>query len=333
LSLEKYAMASALHEVSLRVLFSLRYLHVAESQWDFYINYVPELGSPDLDGAFGGGSDQPILLAQNDWLRQNARPLINELRLIVPPDPDIRAGGIPVTLVGGFWAFSHYLSGWTQVGTDQIEWVKDLRFANGNPVQQGTQGKIAVATLSDAAKASLARLDGFAVLTARERFAKKVSGATLFSPGTRVLPKRTRVFISYRRPEIDIARALHAVLAAYGHGAVFEPYLDLHELELGSLRGQLRDRIVEWADIFVPLVSNDYAAPGSVSAEELGWARERAARSQPLASFIAPVYVSDPYSAVAAEFADLLRGNVASPSDVTATHEGLRGFLVACARA
>ena len=144
---------SSVREIRLRVLFSVRDLHVEDTNWDFYINYVPELESNDLEKAFGGSSDEPILMNQNLWLRNTARLLINEIRSLVPANPPILVAGVPVPLIGGFWAFSHYLSGWPQGGPDQIEWVKDLRFSSRNPVTEGTQGKIAVANLSGAGRA------------------------------------------------------------------------------------------------------------------------------------------------------------------------------------
>lgn len=328
-------MEPTIHEVPLRVLYSVRYLHVGEDQWDFYINYVPELpelGNPDLDRAFGGGGDSPILFVGDPWLRTNARPLIDELRALVPPSPPVAVGGVPIQLVGGFWAFSHYLEGWSQAGPEQIEWVKDLRFPNGNPVQNGTQGWIRVDELSDAARSALRRLDGFAIATARERFAAKVAEASLAPPGVNILPQRTKVFISYRRPDMQIARAFHALLGSYGHSAIFEPYLDLHDLELGSLRKQLRERIEIWADLFMPLVSDSYAAPGSISAEELGWALARADNTAD-SSFLAPIFIAQPGTEIAAELGDLLRGNIMDASEVTVANEGLRSFLVTCARA
>ena len=91
-----------------------------------------------------------------------------------------------------------------------------------------------------------------------------------------VTPRKIPVFIAYRRTQVETAKRLHGILQGIGRGTIFDPYLDLHDMQSGTWKDQLFERI-ESTGLFMPLVSDDYGEVDSVSREEYEYAKGVAA--------------------------------------------------------
>ena len=322
-------MAGAITEVRLDVLFSLLNLTGPEGQWALYVNFRPDIEDKALADALYGGSTPQIQLAGLPDILPTARVLVEEIRSHVPPQPNIVIGGVSIPLQGGMTGLSHHIR-WGSFCTTEIRWVRHYRLNNQNYDAHPKEGGVPITQLSGASRAAVKRLDSKATEIAYERFGDLVSKAALLPPSVKLAPRKRAVFIAYRTPHSGAAQILHERLASYGNGTVFRPYLDKHELKLGDLRNHLKERIAQ-SDLFMPLVSNDYGADGSISAEELAWAHETATAKGGVEQFFAPIFLGKSDSAVATELARLVRLEIDGAEDLAKGGKKFEDFLRMCA--
>ena len=126
-----------------------------------------------------------------------------------------------------------------------------------------------MSSLSSVAQRTIAELDGLAVEIAYRRYLATLSHLTEFDASFRLPPRKYKVFISYRKTTgMSLAKEIHNSISNYANKSIFEPYLDEHELRLGDWESQIFTAL-EASDIFVPIVTEDYAYKGTISAKEL----------------------------------------------------------------
>lgn len=201
-------MASRIAEVPLDILFSLLNLTDAESEWSFYVNYRAAIPNHGLADALYGAGKPAIPLSDMSDVAGAARVLIEEMRSHVPAAPTIEVGGVTVPLLGGMTGVSHYIR-WSDFDTTEVRWVRHYRMGNENYEARPKEGGIALGDLSSASRAAVKQLDARATEVAYARFAAKVANAAALPPGVVLVPKRRKVFISYRSGDMPVAEALH----------------------------------------------------------------------------------------------------------------------------
>jgi TIR domain len=320
-------MNQRLNEVPLDVLFSLLNLDQPDESWTFYVNFRARIEDQGLADRLYGAGFPAIALTDLPEYRDAAMTLTSEIRHHVPTVPSVQIGGVDLLPEGGLTGLSHYLQ-WHDLETSSVEWVVHYHVGGENYKVSPTTGRVPILELSGAARSAIRRLDGLATETAYDRFAGLVSKAAKLPEGIQLIPRKRKVFISYRGSDLAAAEAIYERLKSYGHGAHFAPYLDRHDLALGDLRLHLQARIRE-ADLFVPIVTDSYAQEGSISAEELGWARVKGT-DRGEHCFIAPIYIGTPKSDVAHTLNHLVRLQILDLSQIRSQAKNGEDFLRMC---
>ena len=321
-------MDQQLIQVPLDVLFSLLNLDQPDENRTFYVNFRPCIEDQGLADRLYGAGFPAISFTDLPEYREAAITLTAEIRHHVPTGPSVQIGGVDLPLEGGLTGLSHYLR-WRNSETSSVEWVVHYQVGGENYKVSPNNGRVPIAELSGAARKAIRNLDGLATETAYDRFARLVSKAAKPSGGIQLIPRKRKVFISYRQPDLDVAESVYERFNSYGHGAHFAPYLDRHDLKLGDLRSQLETRIRE-ADLFVPLVTDRYAQEGSISAEELGWARAEGKHRREHCGFIAPIYIGSPKSDVARMLNHLVRLPIVDLKEIRSQAKNVEDFLRMC---
>ena len=276
------------------VLWTLGPLAKRSECWDLYVNYRVQYESEMLRDAFYC-SNYPHLPVRGDrLLLAQVRVLTAEARAMLRPIQPIQEGGVMFNPVGQLDYLTHYPRGWwneQQQDAHALTWTRHLELG-GKCLGRPDSGQIQLADLSLGARAAVACVDSLAISTSYRRHGEQLARSSDIDLAVLPPPENARVFIAYRRGHFGAAKALHAALASYAHATAFVPYLDHHGMELGDYREQLFRQIRE-SDVFMPIVSEDYGALGSVSAEELRIA-QATAQKRGLLDFFAPVFVADP---------------------------------------
>jgi hypothetical protein len=301
-------------------LWTVRAFEFGNNALEVYVNHLPKFRRDELNRLFGGGSEQfrPLSIVAPQ-LRREVSQLGAEVAALLP------VGGSPADDEGPetsvrLHALSHYAR-FGEYPPDLLECARKI-YVGGNDINdtEKPHPRVPIATLSSSARRTIGRLDRFAD---EHAFRVQYEVLRLAYEQGRVpeLPvRKISVFISYRQPAAEYARRLHELLMAYGGGAYFRPYLDEESVRSGPLLEQLFLEIQQ-ADLFVPLVTADYAAEGSISSRELSKADEVAAKRRS-DNCIVPVFVGAPESTVAAQLGSLVRRTVQEPQDL-----GLKGAL------
>lgn len=275
-------------EIRIDSLWTLRDLQQGPEAWVLYLNQLPLFESQALRDIFYNSGRPDISVAGDADLLAQAKVLVAEVREGLPEVHEVegfRPSAILSTLTHyptGQWAGSVH-------SNENLRWTRDVTLG-GRPFGGGTDsGDVSIAVLSDMSRAAIQRMDALTVETAYRRHFDDLR--TINDIPRKDLPplKKATVFIGYRRSCFDAAKHLHSALQSYAKGTAFSPYLDYHDMRVGDWLAQLLRRI-ESVDVFMPLVSEDYAAEGTVGQREL----EKAAivaKDRTLAGFFAPVFL------------------------------------------
>ncbi len=279
-----------------------------------YVHFIPWYDDPGVRHLFQGGAYPLTPLSELDpELPGLADVLMTEVAARAGPSPERTAGSYKLPIKQTQHVSHHATAFWSGgvAPTDVVTWATE-DFVGGDNVGQ-EQRKIAVAELTGAAKAVINKLSAAAIELAYRRHQKKLDELVDLPAAALPPPSKPEVFISYRRANLVLAKGLHGVVAAYGHYSHFKPFLDEHELEAGRLLPQLQER-VRRSDVFIPLVTEDYAQPGSISEKELGWACEREKEGHLV---IAPLFIGRPKTAVADRLHEFLFWTVDGPGEIS----------------
>lgn len=311
-------------EILLNLSWSLVNLAGPENARALRVQYVPRSGDRGLERAIGDANGQLHQLA-GSGLENSVRFLAEEVDSRLPHIPNPTVGDIELTVRRYLCSIGHFLR-WPKRHTNRVYY--DVSYFVGNEQYQPflSAPPLLISDLSSASQSTIRRLDGRATEIAYEGFASRVRGLSSLPPGLQLIPARRRVFVAYRSSDQLCAERLHGIFAAYANGTAFSVFLDRHDVRLGDLAEQLRLEI-DKADLFVPIVTGAYAQPGSISAQELEWARDAAAAKGGIERFFAPVFVGTPSTPVATELGHLKRLQVWNVADLSGTSRDIQDFL------
>lgn len=147
--------------------------------------------------------------------------------------------------------------------------------------------------LGDFAQKAVRIIDSRATAESYRRQKQKHDELGDASPEDLPPPRSVNVFVAYRTPAKEAAKELHDIVQTHA-GALFDPFIDEHNMQTGDWKDQLMRRI-RGADLFMPLVTSDYAEADSVSKCELERARE-VADERGIDGFVAPIIIEAPDS-------------------------------------
>jgi len=314
-------------QIDILVLFTLRDLRLQPGRWGMYINQLAKFESQSLRDAFYNSNRPDIPLCDHPELLRHAETLVRELRAVLPPVEPIEEGGVRFLPSGDLWAVTHYTR-WESYGPEFLEWVRDLRFGDRAYIGAGHKGRVEIERLSAAAKAAIRVLDGFATERAYRRHMHDVQSFASGQPIELPPPRKAKVFISYRRSQLDTAKRIFDLLNSYGHHAHFSPFVDEHHPESGNLLERLLEEI-EQSDLFMPLVSSDYAEPETISVREYEKARQVTV-SRHRDDFFAPVLLRNPNTEIAHVLSKDFYLAISCPEDLQEDHPEVRQFLRGC---
>lgn len=284
-------------DIRLDSLWTLRELQQRPETWTLYVNQIALFATQALRDAFYDPGQPALAVADDSDLLSQLRILVAEVQVRLPQVQEIEGFQLSARLS----ALTHWPTGrWAEQSypSQRIQWTRELKLGDQSFGNGTDCGHLEIAKLSDIAQAAVARLDGLTVETAYRRHYEKLQRVQDVPADQLPPPKKVRVFVSYRRSCINAAKSLHALLQWYASGTVFEPYLDYHNMRTGEWFAQLMKRIEE-ADVFMPLVSDDYAADGTVGRKELDKAAE-VAHQRTLESFFSPIFAGSQVQAGAA---------------------------------
>lgn len=324
-------MAEKIAEVPIDILFTIQNLDQPAEKWKFYVNFrLPDGEDKSLADALYGNRYPSLPLLDFPSVMPFAQILVEEIRSYVPPKPTVKIGEVELPMTGGMTAISHNIR-WATFDTTNINWVREYKLANGKEYRAvPSSGHVSIASLSTASRAAIRHIDGTTTDVAYARFAELVKKAAMIPADVELLPKKRDVFIAYRKPHAAAAEALHARMLKYGNGAIFRPYLDKHDLKLGDLRKRLKEQI-ESTSLFVPLVTSDYAADGTISQDELQFAKDAAGSKGGIERFFAPIFLGGPKTNVSAELKDLVRLSISNHEEIAKGSTEMDDFFRMCA--
>ena len=319
---------SPLDTLQIDVLWTMRDLRNPRESWGLYVNHVPMYASKALRDAFYDSTRPDLRLVEYADMLGGVEALVREVRALVPEIAPIVEGGIRIQPEGEVWALTHYPTGvWqgTTFDSGLIQWTRPL-FLGGKVFPPGTDsGNVRLMDLSPAAVAAVKLLDGRAIETAYRRHAEDLEHARGLSAEKLPPPRKIRAFIAYRRTHFVAAKGLHEILFRMAHNTLFDPYLDHHHMRSGEWMPQLMQKI-ENADVFMPLVSQDYAARGTVGRTEYEKATEVAANRH-ISDFFAPILIAKPSSDVAEVLHTFDGVEIGSEAEVNEDTSALVHFL------
>lgn len=266
---------SLLDDVALEVLWTL---HLKPDETSLYVNAIPQHLPQELQALFRLGDDSvpisaldpsdPHLLPQIDALAQ-------ETRTHSPKAPLLTAGRVRLSERQVLHVTHFATPTWGGQPQDRSQvHLKIERFVSGSGVP-GPGSIVRLTELSSASVQAIRVLDGLSIEIATRRDLDRVETLAAEGPLPDMPPPRkAAVFISYRSPHVQTARTLHSLFESYGNGCFFRPFLDQHDVVSGRWMQQFLAAI-DATDAFVPIVTEDYASPRSVSRRELNRALQR----------------------------------------------------------
>lgn len=182
-----------------------------------------------------------------------------------PPAPVPTPRGLRMKIVERLHV-THCVDPWP--GQEEPAVIQLTRERVDGPNPGAVRNVLQLRGLSAISRQAIAIVDEFA-LAASRRFIDEYATRAVGQPiPDAAPPSRSRIFISYRRGHLELARTLHRALAGYGGGAFFDPYLDEHDLAAGEMERRFRDAISK-SDLFLAIATATYAEAGSWSAREL----------------------------------------------------------------
>jgi hypothetical protein len=306
----------------LEQIWHLRNVGKPEDNWEFSANYKLPIENSVLRNLLQGETKPPIRLSDHPDLLKLVRVLVKEVRERTEGQIEIGEGAFAVKARR---QLEQLMRKPTSPGRERVViCIGDVVGPGGRKLQE-FQEQPSIPDLSSASSDAVFGLDRLAAESCYRIFGDKARSLDGYPPEAIPTCRNVLVFIAYRRTYFDAAKRLYDVLLAAGEGTLFNPYLDYHSMQLGDWQEQIFDQI-EKADIFMPVVSHDYAEPGSFGHKELMRAREVAKRRQ-LDDFFAPVFLGEVRSQAGLELRSFDGFEAASEQDLSSENRALYHWL------
>lgn len=281
---------------SLWTLQGLRDHPNSPSKWEIYVNHIPLFESQSLRELFYNPSRPYLQLRDHPQLQPDVETLVREVREKLPDSGSVEGFNLNSELAH----INHHPTGEWQGQTKpvrEIKWTRKLMLKSEKFDTQSD--RMDTSELSDASMAAIQQLDSITIETAYRRFAQDLADLEEISADEVPPPEKIDVFVAYRRSHQDTALRLHEIVQGYVEQSIFSPYIDHHNMESGDWAEQIFNEI-EDSDIFMPLVTDDYAEEGAFGREEYQYAKDLA-DSQGLDDFFTPIFVDSPDTKIAQE--------------------------------
>lgn len=262
-----FNLVMELKGLKFEVLWTLKF---DRNSIDIYINYIPLYDNQELREFFYGAVYPALPVVQVDSkLPPQAEILYKETssifrKILVDKKRQSRmnlsSNNSLVRNVTDTW-------GTLKPNTGIIKYGLEL-FLEGERFGKHISGELEIDKLTKSSKSAIKQIDAIAIEQSYRRHIDKLRTTTEVDVKDLPFPKKFKVFLSYRKPQINLARELHKFLTSYGNNAFFEVYLDEHNVKLGHLSRQILEEI-ESTDVFIPIVTKDYGKEKSISLKEL----------------------------------------------------------------
>lgn len=283
-------------EITLQQIWHLGHVQDAEGQWTFSVNYKVPMDNNVLRTLLQGETVPPIRIADNSDLLGFCRVLIAEIRGRVEGITEIQEGDYSLKADKRL----ERLMRKPTIGsrTHQLICVGDIVGPGGRKVQE-FQREFDLNDLSAGSRSAVQRLDLLGTENSYRIFAEKATALDEYPADVVPAPKKVSAFIGYRRSHDDTAKRLFEALQTVGAGTLFTPYLDLHEMRPGGWAQQIF-REIDSSDVFVALVSPDYADTDTVGLEKYKRGVAHAAK-QGWDDYFNPVFLGNPATEIGLE--------------------------------
>lgn len=309
-------------EVKLEQVWHLRNIQAPEKTWEFSTNYMVPVEDSVLRRLLQGETKPPLQVVDNPDLLKLVRVLVAEVRKLTEGPTGFAEGGYSVSA-------SRQLDRLMRKPTSanrakMLICVGDVVGPSGRKLQE-FQNEFRIDELSSPSSDAVYGLDRLGSETCYRIFGDKAKALDSYPPEAIPTHRKVLAFIAYRRTCAAEAKQLYDVIGRMARGTLFDPYIDHHDMQLGNWRDQLFERI-ENADVFVPLVSPDYAEPGSFGFEEFKSAKQVAERKH-WNDFFAPVFLGVPRSEPGLELQQFHGFVAKSAADISRENKALDHWL------
>lgn len=315
-------MASEVQIDSLWTLQGLRDYPNQPSKWGIYVNHIPLFESRELRDLFYDSSRPNLQLRDYPHLQPEVETLVREVREKLPEPGSVEGFDLTSELAH----INHHPTGEWQGQSkpvDEIKWTRKLMLKTEEFDTESD--RMDASELSDASRAAIQQLDSITIETAYRRFSQDLSELEEISEDNVPPPEKIDVFVAYRRTHQNAALRLHDIVQRYAEHSIFSPYIDHHDMESGDWTEQIFNEI-EASDVFMPLVTDDYAEEGAFGREEYQFAKE-VADSRELDDFFTPIFVNSPDTEIAQELLEYHGLMIDSTDQITPENEELDRYL------
>jgi hypothetical protein len=310
--------------VRIDVLWNLRDLRQPSESWTLYVNQIPIFESQALQDAFYDPARPDLILKNHSDLMAQIEGLVAEVSTLLPEVQAIE-GFQPDAFLS---SIVHWPTGlWQGPALEKlkIRWVRNLLLGNRRFGSGTDEGEIMISQLSNISATAIHRLDELAIETAYRRHQEDLSRLKDIPLNDLPPLRKVHVFISYRRSQFEAAKQLHSIITNYANGSIFSAYLDHHSMRTGQWLPQILAAI-EACDIFMPIVSEDFAAMGTIGRIEFEKAIELS-KNRSLSDFFAPIFISHPKSDVALFLYDYDGFDIDEHEEISVNNHNLDHFL------
>lgn len=270
-------------------IWHLRPIDGPPESWRFSTNYKLSIEDTVLRSRLQAETDPPMRLTEEDNLEARVHALLSEVTILAGGPSTITEGDLSLHVTKRLRRLMRKPG---QTGREnELICVGDDLDAAGSAVREFSV-VVDLAHLGAPSRRAVHELDMLSLRTCHTLFGDRLQTLQDYPPEAVPPLRRVSVFVAYRRSHEAEARRVHRVLEQMGGGSFFDPYLDLHDMRLGDWKQQLMARI-DAADVFLPIVSADYADVGTVGLEELERARS-SAEARGISDFFAPIFIGTP---------------------------------------
>jgi len=288
-------------EKELNILWHLYNVDSLEEKWELHYHYHVQYDSELIQRILGDDPGPPILIANDPDLLAPVRVLITEVRGLTEIPVEVKEGAFTINA-------NQHLERLMRKSLLSDKPPTLICIGNKtNPKIKGLgqfQEVFNFEQLSPASRRALHLLDRTAKSLCYRKYIAKLNILKDESPAD-VLPnlgKPSVTFLAYRRSHQETAKRLYEILCDFGHSTIFKPYIDYHDMKSGHWKSQLFDEISK-SDVFISLVSPDYAEPGSFGLTEYEYAKE-VAGVKGWDDFFNPIVIGEPGTKAGKELKD-----------------------------
>ena len=309
-------------ELKLDQIWHVRKVGATEENWEFSVNYKVPIEDHVLRGLLQGETKPPLRIADYPDLLRLVRVLVAEIRRLTEAPVEMGEAGY---FVRAYKQLDRLMRKPTSPNRAKVLiCVGDVVGPGGRKLQE-FQREFRIDELSSPSRDAVYGLDRLGSETCYRIFGEKAGSLAGYPPEAIPTHRRASAFLAYRRTHDAEAKQLYDVLSQMGSGTLFEPYIDHHDMQPGNWQDQIFHKI-ESADVFVALVSSDYAESGTVGLQEFERAKQVAGRKQ-WDDFFAPVFVGETVSAAGVELRQFDGFEARTGDDISVENKALDRWL------